>query len=79
MNKAVTGTGSMDQVGKNDLSWSSILVMPPNLLSFCLASTYDVLPSPRNLKHWRISTECSCFLCGKDVPLPMFLVHVKYL
>ena len=52
---------------KNDLSWSSILAMPPNLLSFCLASTYDVLPSPSNLKCWCISTESSCFLCGKDV------------
>ena len=52
---------------KNDLSWNSILAMPPNLLSFCLASTYDVLPSPSNLKRWRISTESSCFLCGKDV------------
>ena len=52
---------------KNDLSWNSILATPPNLLSFCLSSTYDVLPSPSNLKHWRICTESSCFLCNKDV------------
>ena len=52
---------------KNDLSWTFVLDTPPNLLSFCLASTYDVLPSPSNLKRWRICTEASCFLCGKEV------------
>ena len=41
--------------------------MPANLLSFCLASTYDVLPSPSNLKWWRICTESSCFLCSKEI------------
>ena len=51
---------------KNDLSWRSILAMPPNLLHFCLSSTYDVLPSPSNLKRWRICTESSCFLCHKE-------------
>ena len=34
---------------QNDLSWSKALSMPPNLLSFCLQSTYDTLPSPANL------------------------------
>ena len=53
---------------KNDLSWNSLLAaMPVNLLSFCLASTYDVLPSPSNLKRWRICTESSCFLCSKEI------------
>ena len=52
---------------KNDLSWNSLLAMPANLLSFCLASTYDVLPSPSNLKRWRICTESSCFLCSKEI------------
>ena len=35
--------------------------------SFCLASTYDTLPSPTNLKRWRITTEAMCILCSKDV------------
>ena len=51
---------------KNYLSWNSLLAMPANLLSFCLASTY-VLPSPSNLKRWRICTESSCFLCSKEI------------
>ena len=56
-----------DNYVKNDLSWTFVLDTPPNLLSFCLASTYDVLPSPSNLKRWRICAEASCFLCGKEV------------
>ncbi|XP_057305436.1 uncharacterized protein LOC130642368 [Hydractinia symbiolongicarpus] len=56
-----------DNYIKNDLSWKSLLAMPPNLLSFCLSSTYDVLPSPSNLRCWRICTESFCFLCGKQV------------
>ena len=52
---------------KHDLSWKSLLAMPPNLLSFCLNSTYDVLPSPSNLKRWRISSEACCNLCGKKI------------
>ena len=52
---------------KHDLSWNDILATPPNLLSFCLSSTYDVLPSPNNLKRWHICTESSCFLCNKEV------------
>ena len=41
--------------------------MPANLTSFCLASTCDTLPSPTNLKRWRITTEAMCTLCSKDV------------
>ena len=38
-----------------------------NLASFCLASTYDILPSPINLKRWGITTEAVCSLCSKGV------------
>ena len=46
---------------------ASLMAMPANLISFCLASTYDTLLSPINLKRWRITTEAMCTLCGKDV------------
>ena len=52
---------------QQDFSWASLLALPANLTSFCLASTYDTLPSPRNLQRWHITTEANCFLCGKDV------------
>ena len=42
--------------------------MPPNLLSFCLGTTYNVLPSPKNLKQWHLASESSLFyLCHKYV------------
>ena len=43
------------------------MAMPANLTSFCLASTYDTLPSPTNLRRWRITTEAMCTLCSKVV------------
>ena len=52
---------------QQDFSWSTLMAMPPNLTSFCLASTFDTLPSPTNLKRWRITTEAVCTLCSKDV------------
>ena len=41
--------------------------MPPNFLTFCIASTFDTLPSPSNLMRWRITSESSCFLCRKEL------------
>ena len=52
---------------QEDFSWASLMAMPTNLTSFCLASTYDTLPSPTDLKRWRITTEAMCTLCSKDV------------
>ena len=52
---------------QQDFSWVSLLAMLANPTSFCLASTYDKLPSPTNLKRWRITTEAMCTLCSKDV------------
>ena len=43
------------------------MAMPLNLTSFCLASTFDTLSSPTNLKRWRVTAEAKCTLCSKDV------------
>ena len=51
---------------QQNFSWKSLFVMPVNLISFCISSTYDTLPSPSNLKRWKVTTEASCFLCNKD-------------
>ena len=42
---------------KNDCSWKTLLAMPSSLISFCLGATFDTLPSPSNLKRWRLITE----------------------
>ena len=44
---------------KKDLSWKNLLAMPPNLLSICINSTYNMLPSPSNLKRWHSSVDSS--------------------
>ena len=49
------------------LSWQTMLAMPKSLLSFCLGTTYDTLPSPSNLHRWQIHSEPSCYLCSKTV------------
>ena len=51
----------------NNFTWKTILAMPPNIPSFSLAATYNVLPSPKNLKRWHLASESRCFLCYKDV------------
>ena len=51
---------------QQNLPWKSLLAMPVNVTSFCISSTYDTLPSPTNLKRWKLTTEVSCFLCNKD-------------
>ena len=50
-----------------DLSWKSLLAMPPPLTSFCISATYDTLPSPSNLHRWNIATEMLCSLCTKSI------------
>ena len=47
----------------NDLTWHTLLSMPKSLLSFCLNSTFDTLPSPANLSRWNIDANNTCFLC----------------
>ena len=49
----------------NDLSWKTIWAMPPNLLSFCIGSTYNTLASPSNELRWGLSVDSSCKLCNK--------------
>ena len=51
---------------QQNFSWKSLLAMPVNCTSFCISSTYDTLPSPSNLKRWKLTSEASCFLCNKD-------------
>ena len=52
---------------QNGFSWESLLALPDNLVSFCLASTFDILPSPSNIRRWKISADATCTLCRKDV------------
>ena len=48
-----------------DLSWKVIWALPPNLLPFIVNATYDTLPTPSNLKRWKIQDSNACPLCLK--------------
>ena len=48
-----------------DLSWKVIWALPPNLLQFIVNATYNTLPTPSNLKRWRIEDSNACPLCLK--------------
>ena len=64
---------------KYDLSWHNLLAMPPNLLSFCIGSTYNVLPCPSNLKRWNLVNDSSCTLCQKNIcTIPHILGACKF-
>ena len=52
----------------NDFSWHKLIKMPPSLLSFCLNSTFDTLPTPRNLLRWKVrDADGSCALCPEKI------------
>ena len=51
-------------VVERKIGWSEIWKWQASRLSFLLKSTYDVLPSPVNLKRWKIQEDDSC-RCGK--------------
>ena len=45
------------------LSWADIWSMEPLMLKFLLRSTYNVLPSPANLKIWKLIQDDKCQKC----------------
>ena len=47
-----------------DLSWMVFWALPPDL-PFIDNATQDTLPTPSNLKHWRIQDFNACPLCLK--------------
>ena len=62
---------------QQDFSWGSLMLMWVNATSFCLASTYDTLLSPTNLKRQRITTEAMCTKCIKDVYTAAHIIGCK--
>ena len=48
------------------LSWKSLIVMEPLMISFLLRSTYDFLPNATNLKLWGYTNSGLCLSCKID-------------
>ena len=77
--KLQTNWTSWSNFLRNDLSWKCIWALGPNLLRFCVQSTFNTLPSPNNLLRWRISAESSCALCDvTNCTLPHILSGCKF-
>ena len=57
---------NFDAVLKADLSWNSLIyTYPQELFKFLINSTYNVLPTPDNLKRWgKTVVDIKCSLCG---------------
>ena len=53
-----------ENVVERKISWQEIWQWSASRLSFLLRSSYDVLPSPRNLVRWKIADDDKC-RCGK--------------
>lgn len=54
------------------LSWNDLKWMEPYRISFMLRSVYDLLPTPTNLKLWKLTESPNCTLCDR----PANLKHV---
>jgi hypothetical protein len=51
--------------------------MPSNLLSFCINATYDTLPTPVNLKRWKIpDSDGLCTLCPENKEILGTTAHI---
>ena len=51
---------------KCDMSWHNLLKSAPQLVSFCLGSTFNTLASPQNRACWGLEDGLACGLCGKE-------------
>ena len=60
-------------VPERKITWSQLWHMEPVRISFLLRSVYDVLPTPANLKRWKLIEDPACPLCGKTATLDHIL------
>ena len=66
-----------ERVKPRSLSWNDIWKMETGTLKFLLRATYDVLPSPHNLKKWAKTENENCHKCGKKGSLRHILSNCQ--
>ena len=54
-----------EEVDQKRVSWSELRSMSAGALRFLVSATFDVLPSPVNLKRWGLEEEDVCKVCRK--------------
>lgn len=57
-----------ESVEKRKISWRDLWSMEEGRIKFLIGATYDVLPSPQNLKQW-VDGDPSCPLCSETATL----------
>ena len=56
-----------DEVTADDMKWNKIIFQySENLLKFIINTFSNTVPSPDNLRRWKIAGEHLCCLCGND-------------
>jgi len=56
--------------------WNRLLLgFHPGQLSFILRASSDTLPTPMNLRRWKIQTSSSCHLCGCQRPTSAHILN----
>ena len=54
-----------ESITPRNVKWGDVLKTEPFRLQFMLKSVYDLLPTPVNLKKWKMREEDTCYLCQK--------------
>ena len=61
---------------KENSVWNRILDgLPPGQLSFILRAASDTLPTPLNLRRWRLRVDSKCSLCGSASPTVLHILN----
>ena len=60
------------------ITWSDIKQRRPKQLGVLIKAVYDILPTPVNLKLWRLSRSNLCKACGKIANLKHILTGYQY-
>ena len=65
-----------EEVERRKLSWSEIWSMELLVLQFLIHTTYDVLPTPKNMSVWNRGNDPKCHKFGAPGTLNIYSVPV---
>ena len=69
--------GDACSLEKENKVWNRIMDgLPPGQLSFILRAASDTLPTPLNLRRWKIRVDSKCSLCCSTHPTVLHILNV---
>ena len=60
---------------ESHIGWLAPPPPPPGQLSFILLAASDTLPTPLNLRHWRLHVDSKYSLCGSASPTVLHILN----